>query len=150
MPIHSGLSNLGNTDWNFNSFDIDPDISNDIQQTLTRLIGYNANYDKWLTVPVDAQGRILVSTSQVQGNVPSISTVALLIGVETLLLSVNNGRRAYTVMNTGAVQIQVYFVAASGSSIPLASGGVYTDDLTLGTVYGKSLSANTSVTVIEY
>lgn len=150
MAIHSGLSNLGNTDWNFNSFDLDPDISNDIQQTLTRLIGYNANYDKWLTVPVDAQGRILVSTAQVQGGSPSITSQNVLLATEKLLLSANPGRRAYIIYNNTGFTLNLYFVTGATVFLPIAAGTSYSDDIYLGAVYGQGATSALTVTIVEY
>lgn len=150
-PLHSDRNDIGNTDWLFDQFMNDPNISQDFQQTLTRILALDAINGIWKSLQTDQLGRLYVTTQQVQGAIPVITNVNVIAATETLLLSANNNRRAFMVINNGGSLLQLYFNSGtSNPNIPLFPSGVYNDDVTLGAVFAKGVGANVSTIVVEY
>lgn len=146
----SSRNDIANTDWNLQAFNNNPDIEENIIQALVRMLGFDSANALWRSLLVDNQGRLLVSTAQVQGNVPTISRAAV-PNSETLILSANPNRRGLLIQSVNNPPCNIYFTTGSTWAISLGTGAAYYDDLTLSNVYAKSANANTAfLIVVEY
>jgi hypothetical protein len=131
-------------------FFITPVVSDDIQQTLSRLLGWDRNSQLWRLVETDVDGRLLVSTDATKVSVGTNSAVS--VGVaSTAILAANNTRRYFVLYNNGTVPIAIEYdttaVLATGLLIPV--GGMYSDDGYVGAISGIASVAAQDVRVLE-
>ena len=125
-----------------------PKVSEDIQQTLSRLLGWNSGTDRFLLVAVDVEGRLLVSQSTTKASTGVITRVTL-TGSDQLVLNSNDFRRGFRLLNRGATTVKVAFETPIGTSyFTLDANGTYYDDVYSGNVYLNGTAANV-VEVIE-
>lgn len=130
---------------------IEGKLSDDLQDTLSRLFGWYDAGQFWKKVNVDSQGRLLTSANAGQINAGNISTTV--VGLVALkVLSANLLRRTFLIKNDGVTNLFFGFDAAvtAVSGFPLYPGEMYSDDVYVGDIYLISSAANGSVKAIEY
>lgn len=114
-------------------FDLDIPISDDIQDTISRVMGYHEAAETFKYLRTDGQGRLLVSSAaSAVSTATTTSTNVLAAG--TTLLAENTARRQYIVYNAGAEAIELFFgnVGVFGNGLPLAAGAYFADDIYVG------------------
>lgn len=141
---------FANTDLQIEGYNAYPDISDNIQQTLARLLGFDANNQIYRALLTDPDGRLYVSTSATQAASAVNSQVTVGV-VSVALVSQNNSRRSLTIQNLGAAPIYLAYgqaaLVATGIQIP--SNGIYIEDRYLGAVNAISSAAGNDVRILE-
>lgn len=151
MPTTKTSDNdIANLDIQLQSFDNNPDIELNIIQAISRLFGYDAANHLWRRIPVDSQGRMLVTNAEVQGSAPTITYFNLAQNTETLLLSTNNSRRSMMIINISVQPFQLYFSTPKANFLNISAGLYYFDDLTLSAVYAFCTTVGCNLRVLEY
>lgn len=127
-----------------------PDISEAIQQTLNRNMGFFEAGGIFKLLRTDGDGRLLVSTADVDTTniLPSVITVP---GVVTQLLQANVNRRWFSIQNIGdtfcAVGSTNAVTYANGAKIPPFTR--LSDDTYVGPIFANSILGNAVVLVLE-
>lgn len=141
---------FGNTDLQLDPYDKKPTISDNIQQTIARLLGWHAASLTYKTILADTDGRLLVSSSPTQSALATSSQANVLL-VSVQLLAANPNRKQYILENLGANPIFLGFgsnaIAASGFSLP--SGGIFADDVWVGAITAIALVGSNDVRIVE-
>lgn len=139
---------FGDTDIQLEPPSIFVDISNDIQQTIARLFGWNETQERFLLLNADNDGRLLVSQSTTKTDTGTLTRITL-TGSTQLAIATNDFRRAFRLINTGATSVQVGFITPITTSyFTLVANGTYFDDIYSGNVYINGTASNI-VEVIE-
>lgn len=111
-------------------------ITNNIQQTLSKITGFDANNALNRLLVCDSDGRLLVSLSPTQTSTGNISQLVM-DGTTQGALAANPSRKLLTIANRGAAIIKMSFVSPVGASnfFTIPVGGVYSNDRYLGTIF---------------
>lgn len=148
--MKSNKNGLWKTNLQIVEVDHYPEISTDIQSTLDRLMGFDANNEQFNLLLCDSDGRLLVSTSATQG--ASAVNSAPVVGVATtILLAANLSRKIVYIFNNGTSPIFVtYGVPATlALGFPIAPGGAFIEDRYLGAINAISSIAGQDTRVVE-
>lgn len=113
----------------------DPDVSLEIAQSLSRLMGWDYTNGLWRPALADADGRLLVSTGAVKTNVVTQASGNVGGGAVTAVAE-NPNRKLYWVQAAGVGDIYVSLnpTFTLGSAIRLLPGMMWIDDIYYGTV----------------
>jgi len=145
------------TEENFNQFGFEntggghkiTPISDDIQQSLARMLVWDYANKQWVLPIADTDGRILVSTSPTKATAnnssnPTVTTTSAAI------LSENTSRKQALIQNTGAVSVYLGFGedATVATGFLLIPDAIYIMDVWLGSVTAI-VSAGTSTLNIQ-
>lgn len=129
-----------------------PDISDNIQQTIARLEGWNEATNKFNLLRSDNVGRLLVSLAPPQA--PFVNqTAVVVVAAEALILPANQNRRLYIIQNQDINPIFISYTAGFviGRMIEVASGTLWSDDLWNGDVFAHCTAGLTAACAIwEY
>lgn len=141
---------LENRDFEFNESLQNPDISREVLQALTYLIGYDSNSDIFRFLNSDSEGRLYVSSGAVKTNSANVSVVS--VGTTAILVVADNdNRKSIEVFNNSSNTIYLGF--STGVTIalgfPLPAGANWYNDTFTGNVYGISAVASNDIRVIE-
>lgn len=128
-----------------------PPLTDIVQQTLARLMGWNASSKAFRRVAVDESGRLLISSGQaLQGQVSDNSFSAG--ATATIALPSNVNRILYLIQNTGINNIFLGFDStlsvSNGLLIPV--NGTWTDELYRGDVWVITTSGSQFIYTAEY
>lgn len=128
----------------------DEDISDNIQQTLSRLLGFDDSNNRFDLVKIDTDGRLLVSSSQTKTDSANNSQVAPTTS-DITVLAANPDRKQYIIQNVGGVDVYLNFGATvvTGTDMLLAAGATFIDEIYQGTVTGKTISGTADLRVVE-
>lgn len=151
MPKKSILQGFNNLYVGLQPYDIEPNVSDDIQQTLSRMQGFDYSGGLWRPLKVDTDGRLSVSTSPTQGATGVNSAVS--VGTSsTLVIAANASRRQLLLSNQGLQTIYITFGATAvlATGFPLPSlGGIFLDTYT-GVVSAIAGTAGQDLRVVEF
>jgi hypothetical protein len=141
---------FANTDLEISSYNPYPEISEDIQQTLARLLAFDILNDRNKSLICDSDGRLYVSTATTPSNVAVNS--AAVVGVATSqILAANGSRKQVTIQNLGTVAVYISYgtpaTLATGYQIP--SGGSYIENVYTGAINAISSLAAQDVRIVE-
>lgn len=129
-----------------------PDISENIQQTISMLQAWNEALQTFKFVRMDNVGRLLVSFSP--PSAPFVSQTNPAVGVAYgQVLAENQNRRYFLVYHGGTQAAYITYQAAGldATSILIPPGSTFSDDLWTGAVYMKTATGlATSVVIWEY
>jgi len=128
-----------------------PAISEDVQQTLARLMGLDPNNSIFRFLRTDQDGRLLVSATSLQGTSaqqPNVTVTTASIN----LLAANSSRRVFIIQNLGASAIYLGFgITALTTHLQVpANGGVFIDDHFLGAINAIAASGSNDVRIAEF
>lgn len=143
-------NNFANTDIGLSPYLVNPEISETIQQTLARLLGWDNDTQQFKLILVDGDGRVLVSTSPTQASsgVNSQATVGV---ASSVILAANTLRKQYIIQNLGTTAIYLGFgsaaVVATGFQLP--PNGIIADDVFIGEIQAISTVAAQDVRIVE-
>lgn len=150
MTKKSQFNGFGDTEFQIEPYEFNPNVSSDIQQTLSKVSGFNESNRIWKGLRVDPDGRLYVSSSPTQTN-DAVNSAASVTTTSTLLLSENPDRRQYIIQNLGSSDIYLMFdtiaVAAQGIKIP--SDGLFGDDVYQGAISAICLTGTADVRIVE-
>lgn len=151
MPTKSYLEGFSNSNLLLDPFTQFPIISDDIQQTLARQLGFDYNLKLWKPFAVDTDGRLLVTTSPTKTGEANNSNADVAL-VSVLLLSANPTRKQYILANTGNETVYLTFdaTAIAASGIPLAPDSFFSDDIYTGAVSAIALVGSNNVRIAEF
>lgn len=152
------MSDLHTSNDGFNTLDLglqpylsDIPISDNLQQTLDRLMAFDVNNKTWRTLKSDSDGRLFVTTAPTQTSTAPQSNPT--VGVaQSAILSANPSRKLMMIQNLGSAAIYVGF----GNNITTATGfqiapqQTFIDDHFLGIVNAISGSAGQDVRIVEF
>lgn len=127
-----------------------PEVSEDLQQTLSRGMGWDRISNLWRFIEVDADGRQYVSTDATKAATGANSAVS--VGVaSTQILAANPLRKYFVIYNNGTVDISIEYdsVAVLADGLIIPSGGMFSDDGYVGAIYGISSLAAQDLRVLE-
>lgn len=128
-----------------------PPLTDVVQQSLSRLMGWNSSSKAFRRVAVDESGRILITPGQaLQGQVNYIETFAPATNAVVVLPS-NPNRILYIVQNGFTAQIILGFDSLTSTTrgIRIAPEGLWTDELYRGDVWAVAAS-NQAIEIAEY
>ena len=113
----------------------DPIISAEIQQSLSRLMGWDYTNGWWRPSLSDSDGRLLVSTGSVKSNV-CIQASGTVGGGSVVAVAENPNRKLYWVEASGVGDIYVSLntTFTLSSAIRLLPGMIWVDDVYYGQV----------------
>jgi hypothetical protein len=141
---------FGKTDLQNSNPELYPDISDAIQQTLARLLGFDIANSQYKSLVVDSDGRLLVSTSALATTNSTNSAVS--VGVaSTAVVAANANRKSIYLYNNGTLPIFVgYGLAATlALGFPIPVGGAIFEDKYLGSIFAISTLAAQDLRVLE-
>ena len=150
MPI-SNKQGFERVDIALSPFIKDPQISEDIAQTLTRLLAWNSTKDQFELVQLDSQGSLRFSQAPAPVGVGSYSqaTITTTVG---LVLAANADRRYFSVFNNGGVAVYVGFdtsvTTSTGFVIPI--GGAIGYSFYYGSIFGIVSTGSCDLRIIEH
>lgn len=142
--------NLNQHSWEEKDWVKDIAVSDDIQQTLARLVGYDPNAKTFRFIPVDSDGRLLVGSGGIRTNAAVISAVDVLI-TATLLINENLDRNALNIYNNGTDVVYLGFTSSVviADGFPVEAGAnFYTENYT-GKIYAISPAITSNVRLME-
>lgn len=145
-------SGFWRTDLNLDPFTTEPKVSLDIDQTLARLLGFDYAGEQFRLVRVDADGRLLISSSETN-TTSAQNSQATVTELGATLLSANPSRRQYIIQNLGDDPIYLNFGGTSDTTIDLQlpSNGIFIDDIYLGVVSALvEAGISCDVRIVEY
>ncbi len=136
MPAKIVKPNFAQSDLQLFPFEPNLEVSDQIQRAVSFGYGWHSTSERWKSILVDADGRVLVSSSATQAASGSFSNTV--VGAAALaVLGENLTRRQYIIQNLGTVAIYLGFTSAltvaNGLQIPV--NGVWIDDKYVGAVY---------------
>jgi len=125
-------------------------LSDDIQQVLTRLMGWHDGSERFKLVRVDTDGRLYVSTSPTQAS-EATNSLASLTTTPSTVLAANPSRKQYFIYNEGADTVYLAFgsTLATTTAFIVPSGGVMADDIYTGIIVGRAVASTASLRVVE-
>jgi len=148
--VKANQDNFGNLD--IASFERNPypEISEDVQQTLSRLLGYDLGNGIYRRLLCDSDGRLYVSTSVTQGAVAVNSAVTVSLA-SIQLAAANGSRKSIYIQNLGANAIYVNYGATASivTGLQIPSGGTFIEDRYLGIITAIALVAGNDVRIVE-
>lgn len=113
-----------------------PEITDNIQQALSRLMGWYDLDAVWKFIRTDSVGRLLVASGSGLASVINVNNFTPGAGTVNVL-SANPARLKFEIQNTGASNVFVGFSATLtlANTILLNPGDIYYDDVYSGDVY---------------
>lgn len=128
-----------------------PNLSEDIQQTLARLLGWDYLSFVYRSLIVDSDGRLLVSTSPTKSD-SAVNSAVTVDNVGVTLLANNPLRKSYVIQNLGANIVYVRFglVPLVATGIAVDTNGVLTDDIYTGIITAITSAGNSDVRITEF
>lgn len=138
------------TDLEFHPYVEDPEVSDDIQQSLARLLAWDSANGQWRRLAVDPNGNLNIIVAQNKAS-SGINTAVSVSTTATLLANVNTSRKSIVIYNNGPETVFLgYDTNVSFSTgIPLTSGSAYSDDTYLGSYFGITSSGTSDVRIGE-
>jgi len=148
--VKANKDGFASTDLEIVSFDAYPEISIDIQQSLSRLLAFDSLNKRFKTLLCDSDGRLYVSTAATPTNTATNSAAS--VGVATSqIVAANASRKQITFQNLGSVPIFISYgtpaTLATGYQIPV--GGSFIEDKYTGAVNAISTLAAQDVRIVE-
>lgn len=141
---------FADTDLELEPYDRSPVISDDIQQSLTRLMGWDDNNNIWRSALVDVEGKLKVSSSATQTDIASNGLAV--VGVASIALAAANpDRRQIIIQNKGTVAIYIGFgvTPVVGTHFEIPVNGTFADDVFTGIINAIASLAAQNVIVVE-
>lgn len=128
-----------------------PPLTDVVQQTLARLMGWDEGSKSFRRLAVDSSGRVLTTSGQaLNGQVVRTDTTAPAANA-AVVLPQNPNRLLYIVQNGFTTQINIGFddTLATTNGIRVPPEGVWVDEVYRGDVWAVS-TANQSIEIYEY
>lgn len=127
-----------------------PVVTADIQQTLSRTLGWDESSRLWRRLLLDSDGAIILSSQPSKATTGDNSAVSVLIA-STTILNANGSRKGFVLRNNGATNVYVSYEtpAVAAIAFPILPGETYSDDAYTGALYGISDAAPNDVRVVE-
>lgn len=126
------------------------ETNNQIQHTLSQLLGYVEESGKTVLVRTDSDGNLLVNLegSSAENATPSKATVTTTV---TLIVSSRSGRNNLEVFNEGTVDVYIADdnTVSTTTGYILASGQSISFEDYVGALYGITASGSSDVRVME-
>lgn len=149
--MKSNKRGFGNVDIVPDKLFYQPDISEDIQQSLSRLLGWDALNEIFKLLGVDAEGRLLVSS----GATKTDTITYTIIEVETtatLVVNQNNNRKQYLLQNLSGSVTWIGFDGNVDENLgyKLAVDASFGDDVYVGAIYALNTTGNANLLLIEW
>lgn len=148
----SNFNGLAHNELGLDPYTDSPTISEDIQQTVARLEGWNEALQLFKLIRSDNVGRLLVSLAPPAS--PNVSQTTFTINaVEQQVLVPNQNRRIFILQNRGAGVITISYqpALASAQQMQIGSGGTWLEDLWSGSVFATKFGApDCVITIWEY
>ena len=142
----------------FNQTDIDltpnpilPDISDGIQQTLTRLLIWDDTNQRWARPQLSNDGKLLVETGS--GSVDTAVQATASIGTSSAaVLSTNANRKAAVIQNLSSNTIYLGFgiPATQATGLALLPSQSFTIDFFTGVINAIAATSGNDVNIIEF
>ncbi len=142
---------FGRTNMALEELVLDPNISDDITQTLGRIMGFNYITRQWVGLATDIDGRLVISQSGVQTNQAIAGTVNVLL-TATLIRPENPNRRQILLVNNGTTMSYIGFNAGVTALLgfPLPPGSTYEDSLYTGEYWGIAITSFCNFRFMEF
>lgn len=133
-----------------NPYTVDPEVSADIQQTLSRLIGWDYVAEEWRDILVDSEGRILTSTGATVALTATHSSANLLLA-SVVLLPTNDDRNSFTIYNNGTDPVEIMYASTAvlGQGIVILPGVLYSENAWSGEVSAISSVTGQNLRIME-
>lgn len=128
-----------------------PPLTDVVQQTLARLMGWNEASKSFRRLAVDSSGRVLTTSGQaLNGQVVRTDTTAP-VAPAVVVLPQNQNRLLYIVQNGFTSQINIGFdnTLSTLNGIRVPPEGLWIDEIYRGDVWAVS-TANQSIEIYEY
>lgn len=144
-------ANFETTAFQLSPFEPSPDVTEVIQQALSRLVGWDSEAQQWRFVRVNDSGDLFATVGPEQSaslneSVFTVTTTAQIV------LAVNASRKKVVFYNNGTQT--VYLGGTSGTSsstgLPLGPGASYTEDIFNGAFYGITSTSTSDLRILEY
>jgi len=150
MPKKVYTAHFETTDLEIEPFERSPDLSDEIAQTLSRLLGWDYVNEIWRRLRVDATGSIGVVASPSSSAQLECSSVVV-AGAADLLIAANSNRRSVRIFNQGADPIVIDDTAglAVATGFPLPAGGEWFSDTYRGDIFALVSGSSSTVKIIE-
>jgi hypothetical protein len=151
MGLRSLLRNFSSTNLELDPYDRNPEINEDVAQSIVYLLARHSASEVWKMLTCDTDGRLLVSTSATQtdsgvNSAPSVDNTA------DVILASNPNRRQYAIYNNGTVIVYLGFgnTPTTALGFPLPVGAVWTDDVFTGEIMGITAAVACELRVVEF
>lgn len=150
MPVKLVTPDLENSAFEFNTRLGNPDVSDNFQQTLARMIAYDSASGLFRFVGMNSDGQLLVSSGASRTNVGNTSQIDVGI-TATQLLTENSGRKIFNILNNSGNTIWVDFenTVSVATGFPIASGASWYEETYYGALWAIALSAGNDVRIME-
>ena len=147
----SNMEGFERVDIALSPFDSDPTISEDIQQTLTRLMAWNVANKRFELVRLNSDGSLAFTIGEGRVNTGLVTITSVGI-VAVIILPSNSDRRYFSVVNAGGATVYIGFTSgvAPSTGYPIPPGGTFGNDVFYGTLYAVTSAGATDVRVLEH
>lgn len=148
----SNFNGLAHNELALDPYTDSPEISEAIQQTISRIQAWNASQNIFRFLQVNNAGQLLVSVATPAAPVVS-QTHILVTDVEAGALADNPLRRAFAVQNQGINNVYISYIVglADNRKLIVGSGSTWTDETWTGPVYVKcDLTLASDIAIWEY
>lgn len=127
-----------------------PQISEDITQTLGRLLGWDAINQIWRPILVGSDGSLFAAIGLIRSSTMTHSAFTA-TNVAQVILAANTARESYTIKNNGGVILYIGSTDAVtvGTGFPINPGEAYSDELYTGAVYAIVSAGSTDCRILE-
>jgi len=150
MPLKLINPNLELTDFEFDKGFSNPDISDNYQQTLSRMIAYDEPSKLFRFVQVNSDGQLLVSSGASRTDVGNTSKA--LVGTSAVqILTENSGRKIFNILNNSGVTIWVDFenTVSVDTGFPISAGTNWYEETYYGELWAIALSDDNDMRIME-
>lgn len=147
----SNVDGFGRTNMGLEPMKLDPQVSEDIIQSLCRDMGFDYQNHEWRALATDLDGRLIISMSGVAIN-QAIGAAVNMNVAAAILLAANPNRRQVLIYNNGGLTFYLGFnngvLAANG--MPMPAGASYIDNIYTGEYWGISPGGACNVRYMEF
>lgn len=145
----SSVDGFGRTEFDLEPVKLNPEVTEDIQQTLSRLLLWDRINRRWIAPSANPDGQMNVTFAGVAIN--NIRYGTIIVPAATGMLFAANNYRRQLIIEVYSTEIYIGFSAATalGNSIRLSAGSVFSIDNYIGEVWGLTGTVPASNAYIE-
>lgn len=141
---------MSRTGFETDSVTYNPEIDDKLGRNLSYLVGYCDDTETYELVALDSDRRVLVSSGATKTDEGNIS-IATADSPAILALQANPDRQMFIIQNTSSQTIWLGFDenVDDSNGFPLASGGVWENNVWIGVIYAYANDPDGTLAIIE-
>ena len=132
-------------------YTIQPEVSDDIQQALSRLVGWDAEAQTWRFVRVNDDGSLFSVVGPEQASSFNTSTFTVTTTAQ-IVLGANSARKKILFYNNSSTTIYIGNTSSvtTSTGFPISQGAYYEETFFNGAYYGIVSSGTANLRLLEY